>query len=191
MFIVVKLKLHPKAHDCLFQHYRALRNIFHDVLGHLELDYVSMVLIGSSQELIFFSSLPSIELNLIELDLWRQDPILLLRDIGHEKFVAWDEVYNDAAFFTLKHYKMKKPGIVYGLSLPARFREFQVIYSFGKFQHGSILDQGLVKNIGTLKAMGKYCLQNIFEVVTVEELLAQSVEKKRHLYVVHSQADSI
>ena len=190
MFSVDKLTLHPKAHDCLFQHYRALRNIFHDVLGHLELDYLSIVLISPSQELIYFSSSPSLELNLIELNLWQHDPILCI-DMLDEEIVVWNEIYQNTALFKLRHYKMEKSGICFGLSIPSRFKQFKVIYSFGMYQHEAKLEQELTKNIITLKAMGKFCLQNIFEVFSADEILEKPGEKKRHLYVIKSQSENI
>lgn len=191
MFSVDKLTLHPKANDCLFQHYRALRNIFHDVLGHLELDYLSMSLISPEQELIYFSSCPSLELNLIEMDLWQHDPILLMIDNSDANRLVWNEVYKDSAHFRLRHYKMEKTGICFGLSVLSHFRDFKVIYSFGLFQHEASLDQGLIQNIDTLKAMGKFCLQNIFEVFSKDECVFKLSQKKRHLYVVNPQSDII
>ena len=181
-----KLTLHPKASVCLFKHYQALRNIFHDVLGHLELDYLSMALINSKHELIFFSSCPSLELNLIELDLWQQDTALLLADKTDGSIVVWDQIYKDSAHFKIRHYKMEKPSICFGMSLLSHVADFKVIYSYGLFQRESGLHQGLINNIETLKAMGKFCLQNIFEVFSTDEIFYKHQEKKRHLYVVKS-----
>lgn len=186
-----KLTLHPKASVCLFKHYQALRNIFHDVLGHLELDYLSMALINSKHELIFFSSCPSLELNLIELDLWQQDTALLLADKTDGSIVVWDQIYKDSAHFKIRHYKMEKPSICFGMSLLSHVADFKVIYSYGLFQRESGLHQGLLNNIETLKAMGKFCLQNIFEVFSTDEIFYKHQEKKRHLYVVKSGSDII
>jgi hypothetical protein len=188
---VDKLTLHPKANDCLFQHYRALRNIFHDVLGHLELDYLSMILISSEQELIYFSSSPSLELNLIELNLWQQDPILHLAEKKEGDCLIWNDIYENSAHFKLRHYKMEKTQICFGLSLLSHFRDYKVIYSFGLYRDELSLDQGLIQNIDTLKAMGKFCLQNIFEVFTKDTFFLQSPAQKRHLYIVKPQSDII
>jgi len=188
---VDKLSLHPKAYDCLFKHYRALRNIFHDVLGHLELDYLSMALISPDKELCFFSSCPAMELNLIEQNLWQFDPMLLLHVEKGNEVLIWHELYEGDAYFKLKHYKMEKPGICYGISKISQFKSYQVIYSFGVFQSDLLIQNKLKHHIETLLSMGKYCLQNIFEVIDREDTLNKQQMQKTKLYVVKPQEDII
>jgi hypothetical protein len=188
---VDKLSLHPKAYDCLFKHYRALRNIFHDVLGHLELDFLSMALISPDKEICFFSSCPALELNLIEQNLWKLDPMLNQAYENLEKVLIWEEMYADDAYFKLKHYKIEKTGICYGFSKITQFKTYRVVYSFGVFQPDLSLQSKLQQNIETLLAMGKYCLQNIFEVIDREDTLSKQITKKTHLYVVKPQQDII
>jgi hypothetical protein len=72
-FSYSNIQLHPEAKAILFQHYDALTIIFQDVLGLFEVDYMSIAMLNAKHELLFLSSKPSIERNLIEQDLWRHD----------------------------------------------------------------------------------------------------------------------
>lgn len=54
MDTVKKIKLHPSAKDFLFENFAILRRIFSDVLGQLEIDYISIALINKENELFFY-----------------------------------------------------------------------------------------------------------------------------------------
>jgi hypothetical protein len=159
---VDKIILHPQAQNLLFKYYRDLRLIFNDVLGHLEIDYISMALLDDKNQLILFSSMPSIEQNLLLKDFWQQDLCLQKAFFNQDSVMIWNHAYDDIA---LHHFKLAVPKLAFALSIPERFQDFKVSYSFGVKSQDPAVHLNLLDNQSTLKAMAKYCLINILRVV--------------------------
>lgn len=154
-----KITLHPQAQDLLFKYYRALRLIFNDVLGHLEVDYISIALLNEKNQLCFFSSRPSIEQNLIAHDLWTHDPCYQFKD---EQVIIWNEREWDTY---LNQYKLVIPQLAYALSVTDRFENHQISYSFGLETRDPTAHWHLKDNTAILKSIGKFCLLKILEIV--------------------------
>ena len=154
-----KITLHPKAPDLLFKYYRALRLIFNDVLGHLEIDYLSMALLNEKNQLCFFSSRPSIEQNLIEHQLWQQDPCYQFQDSSP---IIWNEAQWD---IRLNKFKLVIPQLGYALSIQDQFQNHQVCYSFGLETQDPFVHTHLRTHPQILKSIGKFCLSKILEIV--------------------------
>ncbi len=157
-----KTILHPQAQNLLFKYYRDLRLIFNDVLGHLEIDYISMTLLDEKNQLILLSSQPSIEQNLIIKNLWEQDPCCQKDFFLQDDILIWNHIYDDIA---LHHYKLAVPKLAFAASIPDSFQDFKVAYSFGVSSQDPAVHLNLLDNQKTLRAMAKYCLINILKVV--------------------------
>lgn len=149
--------LHPQARDLLFNHYRVLRLIFNDVLGHFELDYLSIALLHNKQQWLFLSSQPSIEQNLIEHDLWDKDPCLKLPWQKDEPMI-WHELYQNGA---LAQFKLRQPKFAYGFSSLIQEHLQPMVLSFAVKSQDPYLHQSLMEQQQALIAMAKYCLHNI------------------------------
>ena len=171
------ITLHPAAKDFLFKHYRSLKRIFGDVLGLLEVDYLSIALITPQNELLFLSSQPSIESNLIEHGLWQHDPCLnhvFLNGASHQ---YWNSIYLKPAHEKLLYYKQEAFEFGFGLAIPDRFKEFQVIYTFGFKATDAITKHKIENNIKKLCNMGQYCLQNILNSIPLPNI--QTIEQSK------------
>lgn len=154
-----KITLHPKAQDLLFKYYRALRLIFNDVLGHLEIDYISIALLNENNQLCFFSSRPSIEQNIIEHNLWPYDPCCQFK---HLDTLIWNDFKWDVH---LNKFKQVIPQFAYALSVPDYFENYKICYSFGLETHDPTAHRHLYENTKILKSIGKFCLLKILDIV--------------------------
>jgi hypothetical protein len=165
---VDRIFLHPNAQDFLFEYYRPLRIIFNDVLGHLEIDYISIAILNPKKELIFLSSQPSIEQNLIERGLWGNDPCLQFSGFSNNKITIWTEEYNKSDLISLKHYKLEKPKFKFAISNPIQYQNHYVSYSFAVKSEDPFVHINLINDIETLMSIGKFCLQNISKEITLD-----------------------
>ncbi len=163
-----RIFLHSQAQNFLFENYRAMRLIFNDVLGHLEIDYISIALLNPKKELLFLSSQPSIEHNLIERELWTIDPCLQFSSFGHQETLVWNIIYNKPELIALKHYKLEKPNFSFAISKPTLHQDYCINYSFGVKTDDPFVHLNLLQDIETLVSMGKFCLQNILKEIYID-----------------------
>lgn len=159
------ITLHPSAKDFLFKHYRSVRKIFGDVLGLLEVDYLSITLITPQHELLFLSSHPAIECNLIEHGLWQHEPCLDDTFLHGNSYQYWHNLYTKPVHKKLLHYKQEIFKFGFGLAISHIFRDYRVIYTFGFKATDEITKQKIENNIEKLCNMGLYCLQNILNTI--------------------------
>ena len=179
-----KIELHPQAGDFLFQHYRSLLRIFNDVIGLFELDYISITLLNPQDKLLFLSSMPSIEYNLIENDLWQFDASFQKNFFLQDKVQLWDELYNDELLKPLQHYKQVIPKLNMGISVPASFEEYRVVYSFAFKSKNKTIQLNAVKNIKELLRIGLYCLQKIAKTIPLPDREVKYIKKKPSLTLI-------
>lgn len=154
-------KLHPSAQEMLFSHYRLLRRVFNDVLGLFEIDYLAITIINSKSEILFFSSQPSIEYNLIEKDLWQLDPSYHGVFLNQEKPQTWEMLYPQNKKNQLRYYKQEAHNYSTGLTIPSRFEEKRVVYSFALTSLEESIQKHFHQNALRLTQIGQFCLQNI------------------------------
>lgn len=179
-----KIFLHAQAQNFLFEYYRALRLIFNDVLGHLEVDYISMALLNPKKELLFLSSQPSIEHNLIERRLWTLDPCLQFASFNNQEYLVWNHIYNQPELIGLRHYKIEKPNFKFAISKPIVHRDHHISYSFGVKTDDPFVHLNLIQNIETLVSMGKFCLQNILKEIYLDIPRDYFAKENNHLKLV-------
>ncbi|HBB6940331.1 TPA: flagellar biosynthesis protein FlgJ [Legionella pneumophila] len=177
--LAVKITLHPMAKDALFKDYQALRYIFSNVLGLVETDYLSIALIDEQGRILFFSSHPSIELNLIEKNLWSFDGCFNPNFIYQDEMHSWDSLYPPEYKSKLFRYKQSSHQLRTGFSIPTDFEEFRVVFSFGFKSSNPFLHYQIPKQREKLIAMGNYCLREIIRVIGLP------LRKHRHLLKPH------
>jgi hypothetical protein len=171
-----KVTLHPQAEVFLFQHYRVMNKIFHDVLGHLEIDYMGIALLTEADELLFFSSKKSIEFHLIQHKLWPFDACYHPDFIQQGEPRLWEELYHKDWREALHFHKQGAPGFSMGIAVPAQFDEYRVVYSFAVTSTDEAIKTKILNNIETLARMGRFCLQKIMRVIPLPH--------QQHVYVV-------
>lgn len=180
------ISLHPQAQNYLFEHYRSVRFIFNDVLGHLEVDYISIALLNVKSELMLLSSRPAIEHNLIERHLWKDDPCLQQSFFLNNKIHIWNHVYQEPGRLYLKHYKLEKPKLSFAMSIPAKHDQFHVAYSFGVKTLDESVHIDLMNKTQTLSAIGRFCLQNILSEL---HLAFSDLSKQSHLKLISNSSN--
>lgn len=157
----IKLILHPKAKDYLFNHYATLRRIFSDVVGQLETDYISLALIDEKDQIFFFSSKPSIEQNLIEKNLWQYDGNYQPEFIYQNKPRLWSELNHIECSNLLKQYKEIDHNLITGISIPHQYADYRVIFTFGFKKINPLIQKKLQTHNEKLLAIGKFCIKSI------------------------------
>jgi hypothetical protein len=155
-----KITLHPNAKNFLFENFIILRRIFSDVLGQLDVDYISIALINQAGELFFLSSNPSIEQNLIEKKLWTHDPVNQNEFIYQNALKQWSELYSFSHSVLLKQYKLHNQQLIEGISMPIDYGHYRAVFSFG-FKKASSLVKINTDNYEKLVVLGRYCLNKI------------------------------
>ncbi len=167
----VKLRLHPKAHEFLFEHYAIVRKVFSDVLGQIETDYISIALINSSQQVFFLSSKPSIEQNLIENHLWPFDGCNQPDFFNQNQPRLWSELPHKDCQEAIEKHKQIDPGLVSGIAIPDEFDCYKVVFSFGLKRINPDIEHKNPIHCKKLLAMGKFSLQRIKEYLTFPDKL--------------------
>lgn len=158
-FNATKITLHPLAQTFLFEHYRNLRLIFQDVLGHFEIDYISITLLNEDKELLFLSSRPAIEQNLIAHHLWENDPCLQENFFKQSSKYLWHKIYEDSNYFRLNYYKLRIPRFHFGISIPTHVNGKPLIYSFALESNDLKDHHELLLKTEELLSIGRFCLQ--------------------------------
>lgn len=159
------IKLHPLAGEYLFKYYNTLRRLFSDVLGQLEIDYLSIALVDKSGQLIFLSSKPSIEQNLIEKNLFEYDGCFQPHFVYQDKPSLWTELYSAEYQESLFQCKQTVPHLEIGISIPADFEDYRAVFSFGFKTLGLLMQRKLLNQNVKLLALGKYCLREIIKAI--------------------------
>ncbi|MFA6302204.1 MAG: flagellar biosynthesis protein FlgJ [Legionella sp.] len=177
------MKLHPLANEYLFKYYAVLRRIFSNVLGQLEMDYVSIGLIDKAGQLFFLSSKPSIEQNLIEKNLLGYDGCFQPDFVYQDKPSTWTDLYSSEQIKLLHHYKQAEPGLEIGISIPADFGDYRVVFSFGFKSLSILMQRQLINQSEKLLAIGKYCLREIINTVPLPKQ-QKTCKFKPHLQLI-------
>lgn len=159
-----KIRLHPNAKDFLFENFASLRRIFSDVLGQLDIEYISISLINKEEEVFFLSSRPSIEHNLIEKELWEYDSIYQKQFLDQTALKLWSKLSPLAYPDLLKQYKLYDQKLAEIISIPVDYDSYKTIFSFG-FKTMSSLAQIKSDDSEKLIIFGMYCLNKIRKII--------------------------
>ncbi len=159
------ITLHSEARNFLFQYFPVLRRIFHDVLGHAETDYISIALISDKHEILFLSSKPSIEENLIGQKLWQKDPVMQSSFMTTDATLLWNDVYSELSCNMLHYYKLGRPKFSQGISISTCFETYRVVYSFALRSKAPKTQLKFVHSTDKLIYLGQYSLQRILKAI--------------------------
>ena len=179
-----EIKLHPNAEDFLFENFATLRRIFSDVLGQLEIDYISIGLVNEAGEIFFLSSSPSIEKNLIEKDLWGYDYIYQPHFVYQSELTLWSEISPTAYHEPLKRYKQQHQNLIDGVSIPIDYGVYRAILSFG-FKESSSLSKIRFNKCEKLLAMGQFCLNRISKMITFPDQKKNGIQKPKLTLIIN------
>lgn len=172
------ITIHPMAISLLFSHFKTIKKIYQDVLGQLELDYLCIALLTPGNQLIFFSSKPSVEHNLIEKELWQFDGSYCTRFITQNMPKLWETLYSHKHREALRYYKQQIPKLSMGIAIPSEFAEYRVIYSCGTKSANETVQMNLIEQAEILRKLGQYCLQRILTSIELPDRSNCLYEKK-------------
>ena len=121
--------LHPLVLEILFSHQDNVSSVFKDVLGLYEIDHIALAHIDNNQELLSFSSTPSLEFNLFSGNLWRFDKTYQASWYGLCGPSSWQSLYMPEHFDELYYLKQIKHQYPLGLSFAIKSTDGHIICS--------------------------------------------------------------
>lgn len=158
--------IHPMADVFLFEHKRAVSRVFRDIIGHCEVNHLSIALINDQNEIIFLSYTPSMEYNLIQSGLWAYDGTYHPDFYKASSCKHWDGLYHSNRYHDLVHLKQIRTGFKAGVSISTEIDNLFIVYSFAtKSNTASAATQLLYKRV-RLTQMGWYCLQKLSKFIS-------------------------
>lgn len=158
----VPITLHPNAGSFLFKHYVTVSRIFSNVLGQLEIDYLSIAFINTNNQLFFFSSNPSVQQNLIEQNACLAHGAYQPHFINQKQPKLWNELDHGIHADCIKKFKQAH-GLLTGITIPAEFDNYKVVFSFGFKNARSFTQKKTPLHCKQLLTLGKYCLRELKE----------------------------
>lgn len=155
--------LHQNILNILFENKIYLKNLFSNVIGLFDVSYVSITIINPDKEAVIFSSMPSIQYNLITKDLWNHDNQRLILK-KQTSLLWWDEFHDfdvrNEQIITIKEVKNR---LILGMDMLRNAEYFTVIYSFATANKRENLKEHYLLNHNHLISIGNYCYKLIRE----------------------------
>lgn len=155
--------IHPRAQEILFEQKRKLSKIFREVLGHYEMDHLSIAVIKKNHEIFFLSSTPSIEFNLIEKNLWIYDDSYDPDFFRNPQCKLWSELFHKEKFIELRFIKQIVTGYVSGFSASVEFNNFYLVYSFATKSKRLDTEMEFFGLSNSLIKLGNFCFKKIVD----------------------------
>ncbi len=157
--------LHPLVDVFLFQYKRLTLPVFREIIGLYHIDHITIALLNSNHEVIFFSATPAIEYQLIHSGLWQHDPCLDGAFYGVENSCIWPVLTDSPKHEALQYIKLRRHHFAYGLVLSRPQQMLYTLYSFAsrKPNFAEI-------DISIVAQLGDYCAQQCTRLV-IDELL--------------------
>lgn len=148
----LSIRLHPDASDLLFKYFRPISRIFGDVIGQMEIDYISIALISGRGELLFFSSRPGTEWSMIENDFWMSDQRFQQDFMMQDKALPWTQ-------------STKPSQYAMGICVPSTFEGYRVVYTFATKSNHPKVHAHISTHLDMLVHLGQFCLKRILDII--------------------------
>lgn len=148
--------IHPMASIISFSHKKEIMSLYDDIIGLCHIDYIS-VEIFSANELVYFSSQPSLGYNLIAKDLWQYDGCWNAIIYKNHSFYLWENAYCKEFYNELKKWKEAHYNYTLGFILVRKVSNFFVIYSFATKSKNKEIFHFYRNSFNELLNMGDYC----------------------------------
>lgn len=154
-----KTKPHPQFMAMLFAHQARVSSVFNDVLGLHGLKHMAIAQIDSEQNILVFSSKPSLEFNLFVSGLWKMDKTYHPDWYRQNSFAFWETLYADAYYDELYYECQIRHHLPLGFSVAAKTHEHHYIYSLGFDALKTETFEEIHENTEDFQNMGRYCQQ--------------------------------
>ena len=153
--------LSPDVVNISFRHRKEISRVFNDVLGLHDIDHVSIDIVNAQNELIYFSTTPSMGYNLISSNMWLYDGSISPTFFKSYSFYYWDQTYHQNFFDAIKKIKETEHGFSFGFTLVRKVNGFYILYSFAT--RGNTLERKLFfqSHVDELLKIGDFCYKSI------------------------------
>lgn len=161
---IEKQKLHPDILNILYENRCLVKKKFSEVIGFYEIDHISVTIINPSNEIVIFSSTPSIEYNLITQELWQHDFTISSSSHKNNELIWWDTDNMNPHFNKINNIKEQKNNYTLGMSLARKIDGFCIVYSFATKNNNADLRSYYISNINGLYDIGDHCYKSIHNI---------------------------
>ncbi|WP_298622363.1 hypothetical protein [uncultured Legionella sp.] len=151
------LVLHPQHLEVLFAFKSKLSNVFRDVLGIHEIHHIALTRINKKNELMSFSSTPSLEFNLFSSVLWQYDQIYNPKWFKLCTQANWQSLYMPARYDELYYLKQIRHAYPIGIALAAKIDDDYVIYSLASHKSCPHTKEHFANQHEDFYKIGQYC----------------------------------
>lgn len=158
------VRLHPKAYEISFRHRQEIARKFRDVLGIWGIHHISIDIISPGEELIYFSTTPSMGYNLIHNQLWQHDGSISPTYYKERPYYYWHQTYDKNFYQQIKQVKEADYGFAFGFTLVRLVEGFYILYSFATRNKDQETKDFFERNTAHLLKMGDYCYKLIREI---------------------------
>jgi hypothetical protein len=165
--------LHPRFLDALFAYKRKVSVIFKEVLGLHDMHHIAVSYIHHNQQLLSFSSTPSLEFNLFNSQLWQFDKTYDATWYNLCTTSSWPLLYVKQRFHELYYLKQLKTQLPLGFSFAVEALHGHFIYSMASHQSKQQTRELFIHELGHFYKIGHYCkklLNPLFEHFYSEDL---------------------
>lgn len=125
-----QVSLHPDIANILFRHRKQVSLQMSNIIGIHHIDYVSYSIITPNNYLVIFSSTPSVEYNLMQLNLLHLDSMYNPALHTDTKLCWWNRAYTLSAATSLRKAKETDHGFTHGFGFGRHTPDFKMTYSF-------------------------------------------------------------
>jgi len=153
------IKLHDDLLDILFKHKKDISLKLSDIRGMFNIDHVSINILNSRNELIIFSSTPSVEFNLIMNGLWKYDRSFLPTFLEDRSLFWWENAYMDGNKKIIKQIKEEMHGYTLGFGLTQKIDTLNLIYSYATRSKEKNLKDYYISHKNDLLLVGDYAFR--------------------------------
>ena len=159
--LIRKQKFHPDILNILYENRCHVKKKFSEVIGFYEINHISITIINPSNEMVTFSTTPSIEYNLITQELWQHDFTISSNSHKNNELIWWDTDNMHPHFNKINNIKEQKNNFTLGMALARKIDGFCIIYSFATKNKDSDLKSYYISNINGLYDIGDHCYKSI------------------------------
>ena len=162
-----QVTLHPDFIKTLFAYKNNVSSIFNDILGLYEISHFAISYIDSQNEMLTFSSTPSLEFNLFSSNLWLfdntyQDYWFTLCSVS-----PWQALYKPECYDQLFYLKQLKHDYPIGVSMAAKTSDSYTIFSLASHAEDSQTQEYFANHYADFYKIGEYCSQALMPLLAI------------------------
>ncbi|MCL9685170.1 hypothetical protein [Legionella maioricensis] len=173
---------HPQFLELLFAFKSKVSTVFRDILGIHEIHHMALTRINTNNQILTFSSTPSMEFNLFNSSLWRYDLSYNPLWFNLCSQAPWQTLYNPTRYDELYYLKQIKHGFPIGLALAAKIDEHCVIYSLASHKSCPHTRELFSTQQEEFYQIGQYCSNMLNPLFNHCDMLASQALSKQVEY---------